>query len=532
MSIDKVCLWGSGRLHIQFLIVSKTPQPLEPKDHFVVYISQIKWNDYGFETKCSIRVQKPGSSTTSAIGTTRIAYKGQTSSAPWSFSNGPTEFTDLREKDADYFSVSDSMGFYRALAKFGEEFAIDFLEKICDVNVEPDSWELYKNEEVFKTSLMRSHSTVLQIRDDFPTLFGNQSEIVNDFTYEVALEGADSAHRLKFDFSYDEVFPYRVNLVTGLNGTGKTQVFSRLALALTGFTEDNPEESKDTADDVRRRKIMDAGSFPVAPSFYSVIAVSFSAFDDFELPKQKMLRKKSYEKSRYSYCGLRERDGSLKNFTSLLSELKQVTSDLSKKKKKQLSEVLRRVFPQQDARFLLLSWGDGPSNDTVTNDDLEIYQSLSAGQKIILNIIVHLCCRLNKRTLVLLDEPETHLHPMLMASLITTINDLLEWNDSYAIIASHSPIIAQQIPSRRIQILGRDGTHPFTLPPDIECFGENLSIITSSLFGAIEGERDYTSIIDDLLDDEYSRAIILERIDKLGTNAQMYLRSKLREIDA
>jgi predicted ATP-dependent endonuclease of OLD family len=57
---------------------------------------------------------------------------------------------------------------------------------------------------------------------------------------------------------------------------------------------------------------------------------------------------------------------------------------------------------------------------------------------------------------LLFDEPETHLHPSIIFKLINTLNKLLDDYDSYLIIATHSPIVIQQIPSKKVMIL-RDG---------------------------------------------------------------------------
>lgn len=52
---------------------------------------------------------------------------------------------------------------------------------------------------------------------------------------------------------------------------------------------------------------------------------------------------------------------------------------------------------------------------------------------------------------------------------------LLEEFDSYAIIATHSPLIIQEIPSKYIRSLT---IHT----PDNECFGENVTKITDDIF--------------------------------------------------
>lgn len=55
-------------------------------------------------------------------------------------------------------------------------------------------------------------------------------------------------------------------------------------------------------------------------------------------------------------------------------------------------------------------------------------------------------------SLLLFDEPETHLHPNMIFKLVKSLYKILETEESYAIIATHSPIIIQQVPSKNILI--------------------------------------------------------------------------------
>ena len=158
------------------------------------------------------------------------------------------------------------------------------------------------------------------------------------------------------------------------------------------------------------------------------------------------------------------------------------------------------------------------------------YRRFSAGQRIVLNILTHLISNLDDRSLVLFDEPETHLHPSLMVSLFTEIQRLIRRFRSYAIIATHSPLIAQQVATAQIRVLAREEGMVEVTTPDIECFGENLSQLSNVLFETREYQRDYTGVIDELLvrcknDPEKVEALFENGI---GTNARAYLWSKAR----
>ena len=86
----------------------------------------------------------------------------------------------------------------------------------------------------------------------------------------------------------------------------------------------------------------------------------------------------------------------------------------------------------------------------------EIYTILSSGQSIILFMISEIISQIRYDSLILFDEPETHLHPNAISSLLNTIFRLVKRFESFCIIATHSPLIIQEIPARNIFIIERE----------------------------------------------------------------------------
>ncbi|BBX60504.1 hypothetical protein TM48_04614 [Mycobacterium shottsii] len=78
----------------------------------------------------------------------------------------------------------------------------------------------------------------------------------------------------------------------------------------------------------------------------------------------------------------------------------------------------------------------------------EIFDELSSGHKIALLIVTQLGETVEETTLVLIDEVESHLlHPPLLSAFINALSELLEDRNGVAIIATHSPVIAQEVSS-------------------------------------------------------------------------------------
>jgi hypothetical protein len=112
-----------------------------------------------------------------------------------------------------------------------------------------------------------------------------------------------------------------------------------------------------------------------------------------------------------------------------------------------------------------------------------IYETLSPGHKLVLLTLTRLVETVDERTLVLIDEPEAHLHPTLLSMLIRTLSDLLRQRNGVAIIATHSPIILREVPKACVWILRRSGEEVRADRPSIETFGENVSVLMRDVFG-------------------------------------------------
>jgi predicted ATP-dependent endonuclease of OLD family len=124
---------------------------------------------------------------------------------------------------------------------------------------------------------------------------------------------------------------------------------------------------------------------------------------------------------------------------------------------------------------------------------------LSSGQNIIIYVITGIIANINNESLVIFDEPEMHLHPNAIANLIRLLHALLDKYNSFAILATHSPIILQEIPSKFVRVLERDGNIPSTRNLDIESFGENLTTLTSDVFDTVEIKGTYKQLNTPLL---------------------------------
>ncbi|RGE49209.1 hypothetical protein MHD_01065 [Mannheimia granulomatis] len=127
---------------------------------------------------------------------------------------------------------------------------------------------------------------------------------------------------------------------------------------------------------------------------------------------------------------------------------------------------------------------------------IEALKSMSSGHLLVLLIITQLAT-VEEKTLVLLDEPESHLHPPLLSAFIRTLSELLDNRNGVAIIATHSPVVLQEIPKSCVWKIVRTGktTEAFRLPD--ETFGENVGILTRKVFGLEVEKSGFHKLLND-----------------------------------
>ena len=107
-----------------------------------------------------------------------------------------------------------------------------------------------------------------------------------------------------------------------------------------------------------------------------------------------------------------------------------------------------------------------------------LFGKLSSGHKIVLLTVTRLVETVEERTLILLDEPEAHLHPPLLSAFVRALSNLLIDRNGVAIIATHSPVVLQEVPRNCVWKVRRTGRHVNAERPEIETFGENVGVLT------------------------------------------------------
>lgn len=471
-------------------------RPTTPSGVACFILMKSDWDDYHTTSSFGLEM-KDKSGEVRPIGHLKILQQDVLATAP------PTEFESLEE---EFISLGQDLDFYTTLLDVcGFDLAVTVLESLRDISWAPDLSIPFETTSRFRNSMLRDNPTDEARRYGRSVINGEPIPEAFNFDYAGVIPGADGPTKIHVDFNPDDPIPGRIVGIIGRNAVGKTQYLAQLASDLAH----SRKASQGTFDDRMKR----FGG--LRPSYNRIITISYSAFDRFPRPKDK--------NSSYVYCGLRNRDGrASKNhlLETYRENLKRVKEH--RRENEWVKSMLEILGVGQDRMEELLNKEIQSDDGRLQDKDLSI---LSSGQAILANFITSILAWIDTKTLILFDEPEMHLHPNAVASLFQVFSRILNKFDSFALIATHSPLVIQELPSNRVLVFERDGNTTEAKQLASETFGENLSDLTRHIFETYEVPSYYKRVLKRIsVNKTYEEA--LEYFPKgLSMNARSYLLS-------
>lgn len=517
------------------------------------YLVQDSWNDYSFQTLYHLYLSNVEGTTN--LGAVKILRLGQTKADSLIIK------ADFESLDQNFVSVGTSLDYYERLATLSETARLEILSGLRDAVLNPDLVSMFEHEEGWRTSVFRDQDK--KSIDEHLVLAGvilrgNYTSLPNDeegFSFHVdGWEGKISFElnksvEVKLGFFKEVIIPAGLIAVIGRNGSGKSTLLARIARVAHG-----------AATSRMLRPLSNLGVFePAGIGFPRIITVSYSAFDSFELPgvshqeREQIIKDVRRGEGRFVFCGLRdiatEFENRLKDQEnkSLISEelSDRVSSTLLKPVDVLADEFVRTLElileKKRDSMYshaskIISSDVSFDSGGVLTDlgkfladDPKQRFLSWSTGHKIVMQIMVSLVAHITPRSLVLIDEPETHLHPPLLAALMHSVRYLLADQKAYGIVATHSPVVLQETMAQHVYIIRREGNATQLFRPSIETFGENVGILTSEVFGMNSEVTDFHKILDKMVTGLKSIAAIEAKFEPHGMSnqARAYVMSKL-----
>jgi hypothetical protein len=435
----------------------------------------------------------------------------------------PTSFTDL---DENFFSLGQDSDYYESLRNLEGGLGTEVLHSLRDIVIDQENLDRIFAEDVTKTSLLRSVSPS-SIKGQFRRIITGQASLTK-YAFCYALAGSRKAAGISLEFTVkpDVNPPTNIHVLIGRNGVGKTFLLNNMVRALV---EKNSNQSvgEFTFDDVVGDEV----------GFSRVVSVSFSAFDAFELLDEQ--RDKTIE-PQYTYIGLRRTNnrggdkGAPKSHDMLTKEFgKSISSCVSLGRIEQLNKSIKTLASDPlFAEIVPSSLLNIENVSELRSDATSMFKKLSSGHGIVLLTLCMLIETVEEKTLVLLDEPEAHLHPPLLSAFIRALSDLLVHRNGVAIIATHSPVIAQEVPRTCVWKIRRQGYQATGERPEIETFGENVGILTREIFGLEVTHSGFHRLIEDALKEGESFDEVASNFgDQLGAEARAILRALISNRD-
>ncbi|MGW3073917.1 AAA family ATPase [Kitasatospora sp. NPDC001132] len=427
----------------------------------------------------------------------------------------PEEFTSI---PGEYFSVGQDDTYYSRLAALGTDTRVAVLSGLRDMAFDPEVFDLTEDEEVTRVSLWRfvkARAVEVQFRR-----IAHGGERVVSYTLNYWLPGPDGSQdgglRLDFPVRPGSLPQSNIHVLTGRNGTGKSVLLNRLARAANPLSDST---------DVGAAYLEWEGE---RPSFTNLVWVSFSAFD--ELPQ--MPGNIAFP---IDHVGLRlptagSRRHRMKSPSQLKREFTQsleacLIGEQSERWMNALQALSYSGTVLLEENWLASFRGTRTANRRRTMAR-KLFAQLSSGHKVVLLTVTRLVELARERTLVIIDEPETHLHPPLLAAFVRVLSDLLADRNGLAVVATHSPVVLQEVPAHCVWKLRRHGDRMVAERPTIETFGENVGTLTHEVFGLEVTKSGFHRDLDRLVVEGLTYHEILDRFDgRLGGEARIIARS-------
>ncbi|MFZ6643575.1 AAA family ATPase [Undibacterium sp. TC4M20W] len=453
-----------------------------------------------------------------------------------------------------FFTMQLSAEAYSNLSKeLGENTARNILTKLNDVVVAEHSdaqqpWlETALKSSAFNRSFLRTPEGFLAYFEGNAALAGQVSKIDSSLpqklNFHFQLDGFLNSHEFRFSFDPSSLFPKRMAAIIGKNGVGKSRALNNLVHAVLRRDENITDENGNFPNISKIIAICTPGetesTFPRAEDIHSAIEyVRLSAIpgqkmtssnETLPLVLQKLARRDIEENNNKLHIFQRSVE-SILNFEDLW-----IVPPADSANNGNLVQIVGSV------RLHDLSWGNEKSildsamkldrNGVLVHGINGRYFPLSSGQISFIRLAAQLCLHMSPGTLVLIDEPETHLHPRLVTEFVVMLNSILELTNSIAIVATHSAYFVREVPTTQVQVIRKtDDGFVQIGNPRLKTFGSDIGAISDFIFDDEAASRIIRDVGAKIHEDEsLQNDWETSHGHEISTEAIMYLKRSLKE---
>lgn len=488
---------------MKFFICSRFGIPPR-REHPCLSLNWDDWNDYDYYTAFHLNYYD-AQHVKYEIGAIKIAFKGQRKNDDKKYNVGES----FEKIDDEHFSIGASDEYYENLNSIKDSITNEVLEGLNDIALNLHLLKEVKNEDVFQISFLRNYEYETIVNQLHSIAKGGARLTKFSFIYTYPPIYTSSIPSIDFRVIPFNLPPSNLHVIIGRNGVGKTYLLSNLKKS---FFDNNHEfgtlEFWSGRDD--------------SETFINLVDVSYSMFD-----AQSEIR--TNNNNYYRVGNNKERQYPIENYfekDDFLISVGNINADSKKRGRLQKCiEILEsdRIFKNSNI-FIILK--DEKNNFKQLR---QTYNRFSSGHKIILDVIVKLVDKVAERTLLIMDEPETHLHPPLLSSFTRALSYLLIDRNGVGIIATHSPVILQEVPKDCVWKLERNDSNIDVKRLEIETFGTNIDVLTREVFGLEVTDSGFHNLLKKIASESETFDEAVSKFNnELGADGRAILRTLFR----
>ncbi|CAG4971965.1 ATP-dependent nuclease [Novilysobacter luteus] len=308
------------------------------------------------------------------------------------------------------------------------------------------------------------------------TLFSGLGEQLDLASEAVDLAPSQYLPSMQFRWNHNSPVPRRINVLVGENGLGKTECLKRVARALLRY-------NGDAVDPAFGR-----------PRFSRLLLIGTHGSQYVSSPEQPAI----------PYFPVRMYSDLAHRSAELISRLLHEKESIARRSRLQIVvDGLRSSFADGQLRIKIR---DGSEYAISALEDLYVSESeqgrlrfvhdlamgrivhgggahrLSSGHMQFLWLILNVCAHAENGSLVLIDEPETHLHPALISQLVALLNTVLRLTGSVSVLATHSAYLVREVPTDCVLVLSRHEGAVRAARPRLQTFGADIGSVSFFVF--------------------------------------------------
>lgn len=507
---------NNGKFEQEFTVIFGSRSAVDaeiPPFTALVVPSDDKFDDFGFRTRVSIHLrveQFRGKAILNGYFGVVNSVSDTPSDSRWivELMNGTTsELTVTAHESHPFFTMLPTLHDYRELVRdLGQVvagkllLALNDLVALRELRSTSNIPAAAANTQVFQKSFVRTAESYFAFKNAGPILRGVESEEFGRMSQSIRvrfqLAGKRNAHQLVFRFDHKADLPKRVSVVIGKNGVGKSQALSQIVRALLAGDSNSLNE----ADSSQRVLVNRLLAF--APTNESA-----SVFPSDRRKKAKVW----YKRFALNRGGGGRRGPGVADLVVQVARSKAYVGDVSRWRiflaaieaiadweqiclirkdnaKSPLPIVSLRQAAGEDELLEQFNSID-EKKDPVRMVEGDSYP-LSSGEISFLRFASQASLFVENGSLLLLDEPETHLHPNFISHFVSLLNNLLAQTGSAAVIATHSAYFVREVFREQVTVLRIDEDGLVRSEPlRLQTFGADVGSISYFVFGEDEPSK-------------------------------------------